>query len=744
MKRVIIHLLMLLFVAPVISQEASDIPSISEQKEQFRILKKTADEYYNSGNYRKSLESNISLLKIALKLNDPFYKHQGYRLLAYDYLAMNDTLMARENFSKSILFAKEAENDTATAHMYMDMANIYSTIQPNYKKAMDYHNKSVDMLKQINDSVNLAKAHFNTVLTAFEAGEYNEGYAHLLRARKLEKFEPHASYGVALDNLMGEYYYSKEKYELAQKYLRKAAEVAEREGFTLELENAYFYLSECLYNLEEYQEAFLIKDKYEEYSIENMEKALYAEKDETSARFAIEEYRKEVQAAELQNSLQAEIVRNKSMLNNVLLIVSFCVLFLLLVLYLAYRKRKELVAELRVKNAEYLMAKEESERLAKAKSNFFSTVSHELRTPLYGVIGLSTLLLEDKGLKSHENDLKSLKFSADYLLALINDVLHLNKIDSKTVENEKAYFNLREQIKTIVSSFEYMRIQNSNTFHINIDEDVPKLIRGNSVRLSQILMNLIGNACKFTEHGEIYVNASLKEISSNQATISFSIKDTGIGIAEGKQASIFEEFSQGNNINYNYQGSGLGLPIVRKLLELSNSEIHVESKLGEGSVFSFDLTYDILNKAYKKETVKTLDTKDLKDKRILIVEDNRINQTVTLKILEREGVICEIAENGEIAIEMEKKSNYDLILMDINMPVMNGLEATRGIRKRNKSIPILALTAVEVEEMRFSIYDSGMNDIIVKPYDIGKFTQTILKHLNGTDSQGDMSKLQAI
>ena len=737
-------MLMLLFVAPVISQEASDIPSISEQKEQFRILKKTADEYYNSGNYRKSLESNISLLKIALKLNDPFYKHQGYRLLAYDYLAMNDTLMARENFSKSILFAKEAENDTATAHMYMDMANIYSTIQPNYKKAMDYHNKSVDMLKQINDSVNLAKAHFNTVLTAFEAGEYNEGYAHLLRARKLEKFEPHASYGVALDNLMGEYYYSKEKYELAQKYLRKAAEVAEREGFTLELENAYFYLSECLYNLEEYQEAFLIKDKYEEYSIENMEKALYAEKDETSARFAIEEYRKEVQAAELQNSLQAEIVRNKSMLNNVLLIVSFCVLFLLLVLYLAYRKRKELVAELRVKNAEYLMAKEESERLAKAKSNFFSTVSHELRTPLYGVIGLSTLLLEDKGLKSHENDLKSLKFSADYLLALINDVLHLNKIDSKTVENEKAYFNLREQIKTIVSSFEYMRIQNSNTFHINIDEDVPKLIRGNSVRLSQILMNLIGNACKFTEHGEIYVNASLKEISSNQATISFSIKDTGIGIAEGKQASIFEEFSQGNNINYNYQGSGLGLPIVRKLLELSNSEIHVESKLGEGSVFSFDLTYDILNKAYKKETVKTLDTKDLKDKRILIVEDNRINQTVTLKILEREGVICEIAENGEIAIEMEKKSNYDLILMDINMPVMNGLEATRGIRKRNKSIPILALTAVEVEEMRFSIYDSGMNDIIVKPYDIGKFTQTILKHLNGTDSQGDMSKLQAI
>jgi signal transduction histidine kinase/ActR/RegA family two-component response regulator len=744
MKKAILHLLIFLFVAPVISQDATDTPTVSEQKEQFKTLKVASDQFYNGGNYRKSLETNIELLKIALKLDDAFYKHQGYRLLAYDYLAMNDTVMARENFSKSIRFANESENDTARAYMYMDMANIHSTIEPNYKKAMDYHNKSVDQLRKINDSVNLAKAHFNTVLTAFEVGKYNEGYAHLLRARKLEKFEPHPSYGVALDNLMGEYYYSKENYELAQKYLRKAAEVAEREKFSVELENAYFYLSECLYNLEEYQEAFLIKDKYEEYSIKNMENALYAENNESSARFAIEEYRKEVQAAELQNSLQAQIVENKSMLNNVLLIVSFCILFLLMVLYLAYRKRKELVGELRVKNTEYLLAKEETERLSKAKTNFFSTVSHELRTPLYGVIGLSTLLLEDKGLKSHEKDLKSLKFSADYLLALINDVLHLNKIDSKTVENDKAYFNIREQISTIVSSFEYMRIQNSNSFHIDIDEDIPKLIRGNSVRLSQILMNLIGNACKFTEQGNIYVSAKLKEITSNKAIISFAIRDTGIGIAEGKQTIIFDEFSQGNNLNYNYQGSGLGLPIVRKLLSLSNSEIHLESELGKGSTFSFDLSYDIMNKAYKKEPVNTLDTQGLKNKQILIVEDNRINQTVTRKILEREGVVCTIAENGEIAIAVEREKEFDLILMDINMPVMNGLDATRGIRKNNKDIPILALTAVEIEEMRFSIYDSGMDDIIVKPYDITKFTQTILRHLNGMDSKGDLSKLRAM
>lgn len=743
MKRWILSLLILFFVAPAISQDATDIPVFQQEKESFRELKVTSDRFYNNGNYRKSLETNIELLKLALKLDDPYFKHQSYRLLAYDYLAMSDTVMARENFSKSIRFANESENDTAVAHMYMDLANIYSTIEPNYKKAMKYHNRSVDQLRKINDSVNLAKAHYNTVLTAFDAGKYNEGYAHLLRARKLQKFEPHKAFSVGLDNLMGEYYYSKDNYEMAQKYLRKAIEVAEREGYDLELENAYFYLSECLYNLEEYQEAFLIKDKYENFTISNMENALFAEDNESSVRFQIEEYRKEIQAAELQNSLQAQIVEKQSMLNNVLLIVSFCILFLLLVLYLAYRKRKELVAELRVKNTEYLMAKEETERLSKAKSNFFSTVSHELRTPLYGVIGLSTLLLEDKALKSHEKDLKSLKFSADYLLALINDVLHLNKIDSKTVENEQAYFDVREQINTIVSSFEYMRIQNNNTFFIDIDEDIPKLIRGNSVRLSQILMNLIGNACKFTEEGDIYVLAKLKDISANKATISFAIRDSGIGIAKSKQDTIFEEFSQGSKQNYNYQGSGLGLPIVRKLLALSNSEIKLESELGKGSTFSFDLTYDIMSKAFRKEPEKPMDTRDLKDKHILIVEDNRINQTVTRKILEREGVICSIAENGEIAVAMEKDNQYDLILMDINMPVMNGLEATRGIRQRNKSIPILALTAVEVEEMRFSIYDSGMDDIIVKPYDITKFTQTILKHINGSNKRS-RSQLQAM
>lgn len=733
MKRAILYLLIFAFVAPLIAQEATTNPALVDQKELFKTLKVASDQHYNSGDYRKSLETNIELLKAALKINEPYYLHQGYRLLAYDYLELEDIQAARENFVKSEKFANESGDEVAIAQMYMDLANLYSTIDLNYKKSMRYHNKSVKAFNALADSVSLAKAHYNIVLTAFEAGEYNLGYAHLLRAKKLDKFKDHNSYTVGLNNLMGEYYYHKENWELAENYLKEAIKGGTKDSLFVELEDSYSYLSESLFNQEKYEEAFKARDLYEIYSIKNLKNKMYPGTGDISAQFQVEEYRKEIQAAETENFLQSLIVQKKGQLNTVLLIVSLCITALLLILFLVSRKRKELVAELRIKNTEYLDAKEESERLSKAKSNFFSTVSHELRTPLYGVIGLSTLLLEDQSLKSHEKDLKSLKFSADYLLALINDVLHINKIDSKTVENDKAYFNVREQIRTIAASFEYMRIQNNNTFHIEISDDIPKLIRGNSVRLSQILMNLIGNACKFTEGGHIHIIAKLHTIISNKATISFAIQDTGMGIAKGKQATIFEEFSQGNTLNYNYQGSGLGLPIVKKLLALSNSEIRVESELGKGSSFSFDLTYDIMNKAYKKEEVPSLDTKFLKNKRILIVEDNRINQTVTRKILEREGVVCTIAENGEISVNMMKHQSFDLILMDINMPVMNGLEATKEIRKMNSTVPILALTAVEVEEMRHSIYDSGMNDIIVKPYDISKFTQTILKHISGAE-----------
>jgi len=724
------------------SQEVSG-SSIIYTPDFFEKLIDSSNIYYIKGEHSKSLGINVEILEKAFAIEDPYYIHYGYRHMAYDYLALNDTLLARENLEKSERYATLSKNDTAIALTYMDMANFYSGAKADHITALDYHDKSINLFEKIKDSAGLAKAHFNTVLTAMLAEEYNKALIHIINAKKLNKFEEHTSFSIGLDNMLGEYYLRKNNYEMADRYLLRTIEAAKEHGLSEELEYAYLYLSESLSEQGKYQEAYEAHVAHKEYYDQHMDNLVNNGATAATTKFEVSEYRKDIKAAELQTLLQEEIVKNKSKLNNFLIIAFIFFLIIFIALFLAYRNRKQLINELKVKNKEYLLAKEESERLSRAKSNFFSTVSHELRTPLYGVIGLSTILLEDTSLKEHEKDLNSLKFSADYLLALINDVLQINKIESNNLEDEQNSFNPRELVETIASSFEYMKIQNRNNMHIEMADNVPALLRGNSVRLSQILMNLISNACKFTENGDISIVVRAWDVNASKANITFTVKDTGIGIAKEKRESIFDEFSQIDSKNYTYQGTGLGLPIVKKLLALSDSTIELESELGKGSSFSFTIIFDVIQQLEELKEPDIMDTKMLAGKKILIVEDNRINQIVTQKILEKSDIICTIAENGDEAIHKAREDSFDLILMDVNMPVKNGIEASTEIRKYNKTIPIIALTAVEIEEIRYQIFECGMNDIIVKPYDVTKFTQTILKNITAKNPANN-SHLKAI
>jgi len=734
MRQIFFYVLLLLTFSSVFSQndsgkkEALRIKKIEERKN-FQKLLDSSNAFYDRGDYSKSFDLNMKILPLSFKIGDNYFIHQAYRYLAYDYLFLNDTILAMDSFKKSESYAKLSKNDTATAVTYMDLGNIYSTHE-DYKRAYIYFNRSINLFEKINDSVGIAKAHYNLVLAAIGNSDFDTAYTHITKAKELNKNTDDASFSINLDNFLGEYYINKKDFEKANVIFLKVIEAAKNNKLDIELENAYFLYSESLFEQGKFKEAYEAFKTYDEYSDINSSIFTSDERYTLSQKFQLDEYRKDIEAANLNNELQAEIVKSKSRINIILIIVSAVFLTLLIALYSASIRRIKLVKKLRIKNKEALKAKEESEKLSKAKVKFFSTVSHELRTPLYGVIGLSSVLLEDKSLKKHKKDLKYLKFSADYLLALINDVLQINKIDSEKFEEETTSFNLRELIETITSSFEYMRIQNDNQLHIEISEDIPELIRGNTVQLSQILMNLIGNACKFTENGNVYVKAETVYIEDTIATIKFTVKDTGIGIAKHKQESVFDEFTQVDSLSYSGNGSGLGLPIVKKLLALSNSEIHLESELGKGAAFTFTLTFEVLEKALTNISPIVFDDSILKDKEILIVEDNRINQIVTRKILEQKDIICSIAENGNEAIEKIKQFDYDLVLMDINMPVKNGIEASKEIREFNKTIPIIALTAVEIEEMRNNIYMSGMNDIIVKPYDISKFIDAIIKNIS--------------
>ncbi|GAA6770729.1 ATP-binding protein [Flavobacterium sp. CGRL2] len=376
-----------------------------------------------------------------------------------------------------------------------------------------------------------------------------------------------------------------------------------------------------------------------------------------------------------------------------------------------------------------ILAKNKAEKASKARSEFLSTVSHELRTPLNAINGITHLLLEDNPKKNQLKYLESLKFSGNYLTTFINEILEVNKIDSTKVEIENISFNLKELLFNIQSSLKELATANKNYFNLEIDKSIPDNLMGDPTKLSQIILNLINNALKFTQNGHVNVIAKLYSQEEENATVYFEIVDTGIGIPEDKLQSVFESFSQGSiEVNRKYGGTGLGLTIVKKLIELLGGEIKLKSEVGKGSTFTFKLNFKINNEPLEViEEAKPYSDKQLKHKSILLIEDNKINQMITRKMLENKNISCEIVDNGEEAVELLKIKRFDMVLMDVHLPGINGTTATKLIREFDKTTPIIALTAISLDENRDMLLSFGMNDVITKPFVPDEFYTTIAK-----------------
>ena len=389
---------------------------------------------------------------------------------------------------------------------------------------------------------------------------------------------------------------------------------------------------------------------------------------------------------------------------------------------------------LKEKNKELTIEKEKAESASKARADFLSTVSHELRTPLNAINGITYLLLQEKPKASQLNYLKSLEFSGNYLLNFINDILEINRLESDKVVIEKINFNLSELTKNIVISFKEFIHENNIKCHLNFDETIDCNLKGDPTKLSQILINLLNNAIKFSKNGDVWCTIKKKNETNNNLTIYFEIKDNGIGIPKDKQDAIFDSFSQGSvEINRTYGGTGLGLSIVKKILELMGSQIHLQSESGKGSTFSFELQFEKgIDNQTKDEVIKPYQSIFI-EKKVLLVEDNKINQMITQKMLEKRGISCKIIDNGEDAIEEAKINNYDLILMDVHLPGINGTEATSEIRKFNTCTPIVALTAISLNENREMLLSYGMNEVITKPFEPEHFYKVVTKYLTSTE-----------
>lgn len=395
------------------------------------------------------------------------------------------------------------------------------------------------------------------------------------------------------------------------------------------------------------------------------------------------------------------------------------------------------ITEQRKSQNALIKAKEEAERASQAKAQFLSTMSHEIRTPMNAVIGLTQLLIEDNPRDDQIQNLKALSFSSTSLLGLINDILDFSKIESGKIELENIDFSMNDLMTGIRHSMNFKAQEQGIQFNINMAEELDYLV-GDQTRLSQILNNLVSNAIKFTNEGEVNLNIEIKEQVEDTILISFSVVDTGIGIPEEKRDTVFQSFSQAaSDITRKYGGTGLGLAITKKLLELMGSEIQLESEVGKGSVFSFDLSFGVSEKSDQtaaadggEDSVGSLT--GLKKLHVLLVEDNPMNVLVAQQFLHKWELSMDHAENGLVAVEKVQEANYDIILMDLQMPELDGYSATGRIRQLEgdyfKNIPIIALTADAMVEIRSKVIAAGMNDYVAKPFDQEDLYRKIRKH----------------
>jgi len=314
--------------------------------------------------------------------------------------------------------------------------------------------------------------------------------------------------------------------------------------------------------------------------------------------------------------------------------------------------------------------------------------------------------------------LNSLKFSARYLLSLVNDLLQINKIEENKVVLENLAMNIADEIKMVSNSLSFIASRNNNKIVTQIDSKIPEYLVGDKLRLSQILMNLVSNGLKFTQDGEVRIIVNLERNEKSNCFINFVVEDTGMGIAEKDLGKIFDKFVQIDRKEDDYQGAGLGLSIVKKLITLFGSEISVESKEGQGTKFTFTIGFDSdITKVNEIINNIQVDLSTDQVYKVLVVEDNKINQMVTRKIMEKNNFKTIIVDDGYAAIEALNKESFDVVLMDINMPLINGFDTTRLIRKKGITIPIIALTAFAKDEISEEAISSGMNDVLVKPFE---------------------------
>jgi hypothetical protein len=684
------------------------------------------------GNYYSAKDNLEKALEISVKLGDKKSEGIIHTKIARLQFTVDEPENALLSLSKSAEIQRSIDDYANLATTY----NVWGIINYNlkdYTTALGYFNSAKTKFEEEDMEEYISEVCLNEAKVYIKLEDYKTAKSLLEKSIILsKKYKQNSILSSALIN-SGKVLQELGNNNLALSMTKEGLDIAKDNNIIESINESYLTLSDIYQKSSNYKLANEFLKKHIRLSDSILDIKRENLSPEKRAQF-INEYK---DAENQQLKAQVKEKDQESNLTKITTILSIALITILSLLTLSLYKNNNIRLKtnnmLHKKNDELVIAKEKAELASKTKANFLSTVTHELRTPLYAVTGLTNMLLDENPKPDQIPHLKSLKFSGDYLLTFINDILQINKIEANKVELDPEVFNLKSKVENVISALNNSALDNNIQMHYEYDKDLPTTFEADQLKISQILINLIGNSIKFTKDGDIWVRVNKINDKNGVFNVRFEIEDNGIGITKEKQENMFESFSQGSiQINRKYGGTGLGLSIVKGLIEILKGKIYLKSELGKGSTFFFEIPL-----AYTEETVKVkkenfsknINELDLSNIKILVVEDNKINQMITKKILNKMNLYCDVVDNGEEAVEKVKEESYNVVLMDIHMPGISGLEATKIIRTFDKELTIFALTAVTLEDKMHEFDEAGFDDIISKPFKQEDFERKLFNAL---------------
>ncbi|MDT0622840.1 hybrid sensor histidine kinase/response regulator [Croceitalea vernalis] len=728
-NRLVVFVVMLLFATGLKAQDTNtQTKSIEDFHTQARIFR-------HQNKLDKALKALNQASKLAEEKEDLKSLLDTFHKFALLHLEIGDEENTQFYWDRASVLLKDIEYPYGDAvHKYIEASLLFISDNKFQARQKLEESKSLSNDKNLLNNMLLLEAQIFSEMSNYEDASKNFN-ALLVNSDKNERafLATQANLGLA------QMYKQQGNLIESLKHAEAALELAQKHQFFREILSANTFLTATYAALSDYEKAF----KSQNNLITINDSLFTIEKTKLEARTGNKilqqtqtEYIEDLEAKNEELNQSA----NRSDITAILASAFLTIISILAVSLFRNNQIKLKTNDLLVtKNKELETARDAAISAMEAKTNFLSTVTHELRTPLYAVTGLTHLLLDEDPADHQKEHLKSLKFSGDYLLNFINDILQINKIDADKLEPLNIEFKLKKVLTDVIDSLQQNAKDNNTTIVLDYDNNIPLHLLGDPLKLSQIIMNLVGNALKFTHHGKVEVITKLKDRDEDNLTVYFEVKDSGIGISEEQQKNIFDSFEQGSvQINREYGGTGLGLTIVKSLLGLFDSKIYLESKLDKGSSFFFELNLKCEENSLEDVPFElTVEDFDFDGLHILVVEDNKINQVITKKMLNKKGMSVDIANNGNEAIDAASSKKYDAILMDIHMPGISGTEATIQIRKFDSDIPIIALTAISMDDSLDEFYAAGCNAVVTKPFKPEVFYQKIGENIFKTKIEGE-------